>query len=697
MMSFRRLALLAAFVIGTMLTVFSPHSGVEADFHEVQINRVMAGAFGDDDIEFVELRMLNSEQNCVAGGKTGNGPFGCEPPTLSDGARLVFFDALGNQAGQFIFPDNVPVGIGGRSILIGTPEFAQVSPVQPDFIMPSNVMSDSGKVCYRNIPGASEGVNECLSYGNFTGSTDGFGSPAAVLPTTGSQSLSRTSTTGDNATDFGLVRATLRNNSNDIATSGLAVLVQPSNTAAGDAISASVQVEVRDAFGNREITATDSIAISVGANPSGGALSGTTAVSAVNGVAIFSDLSIDQAGTGYTLIASAPGLKNATSAAFDIMPGVSSRLAFIAQPIDTIAGSIISAAVQVELQDAFGNRVVTGTDSITIAIGTNPGGGALSGTTTVGVANGVATFADLSIDNIGAGYTLIASAPNLTGALSASFNITTIAATQLAFISQPSSTTAGTTLFPAVQAEVQDATGNRVTTATNNITVAIGANPSGGTLSGTTTVSTVNGVATFSDLRINNVGVGYTLIASSPGPTDAVSGTFDITAGAALQLAFAVQPTNTPEGSTISPAIQVEVRDVFGNVVTTAIDSVTIGLDANPSGGILSGTTTVDAVNGVATFSDLRIDGIGAGYALVASTANLIGATSTAFIVTSSSVNNPPGTGCSVSEQQPTPGAAELSAVAAGAMESGALETGAALSALLLLLGMIRGTVRRIG
>ena len=71
---------------------------------------------------------------------------------------------------------------------------------------------------------------------------------------------------------------------------------------------------------------------------------------------------------------------------------------------------------------------------------------------------------------------------------------------------------------------------------------------------------------------------------------------------------------------------------------------------------------------------------------LVASTANLVGATSTAFIVTSSPLNNIPGTGCSAPEQ-PTPGAAE----------SGAVETGAALSALLLLLGMSRGAVRRIG
>jgi len=38
---------------------------------------------------------------------------------------------------------------------------------------------------------------------------------------------------------------------------------------------------------------------------------------AVSGVAIFDDLSIDQLGSGYTLVASGPGI-NATSAPFNI-------------------------------------------------------------------------------------------------------------------------------------------------------------------------------------------------------------------------------------------------------------------------------------------------------------------------------------------------------------------------------------------
>jgi uncharacterized repeat protein (TIGR01451 family) len=103
---------------------------------------------------------------------------------------------------------------------------------------------------------------------------------------------------------------------------------------------------------------------------------------------------------------------------------------------------------------------------------------------------------------------------------------------KLAFLQQPNNTIYNQTITPAVTVEIQDASGNRVATATNSVTVAIGTNPAGGTLSGTLTVNAVAGVATFSDLSINNAGIGYTLTASSAGLTGATSDAFNITTGA---------------------------------------------------------------------------------------------------------------------------------------------------------------------
>jgi hypothetical protein len=48
----------------------------------------------------------------------------------------------------------------------------------------------------------------------------------------------------------------------------------------------------------------------------------------------------------------------------------------------------------------------------------------LSGTTSVAAVSGVATFGDLSIDQVGPGYTLVVTASNLTGAESNPFDIT---------------------------------------------------------------------------------------------------------------------------------------------------------------------------------------------------------------------------------------------------------------------------------
>jgi len=147
----------------------------------------------------------------------------------------------------------------------------------------------------------------------------------------------------------------------------------------------------------------------------------------VNGVATFSNLRIDKAGTGYTLAASAGGLTGATSTAFDIAPGAATQLAFTVQPTSTAAFGTISPPVQVTASDAFGNIATSFTGQVAIAIGRNGGAlfpGTLSGTLSVAAVSGLATFGDLSIDQIGSNYTLVVSAVNIVGAESAFFNIT---------------------------------------------------------------------------------------------------------------------------------------------------------------------------------------------------------------------------------------------------------------------------------
>jgi hypothetical protein len=209
---------------------------------------------------------------------------------------------------------------------------------------------------------------------------------------------------------------------------------QPQTTQAGSTM-AVVQVAALDDSGSVVTAFTGSITVSIAANPGGATLSGTRAVTATNGIATFSDLSMDKAGTAYTLRAATSGLVSATSAAFDITappppPPPAVALKFSVQPSNAYPMFQIYPAVQVAAVDANGNVVTGFTGQVTIAIGHDAsvlGGATLSGTKTVTATNGVATFSDLSIDQPGVGYTLVASASGgrLAGVESAKFTILT--------------------------------------------------------------------------------------------------------------------------------------------------------------------------------------------------------------------------------------------------------------------------------
>src|SRR5208283_4179548 len=108
--------------------------------------------------------------------------------------------------------------------------------------------------------------------------------------------------------------------------------------------------------------------------------------------------------------------------------------------------------------------------------------------------SGVATFTNLSITRTGS-YTLSASDGSLTGATSSSFSIVPGTSAQVVFTGQPSTTTAGIAINPAVQVAVADKFGNVVTSDSSSVTVATST-----TLNGTTTVAASSGVATFTNL-----------------------------------------------------------------------------------------------------------------------------------------------------------------------------------------------------
>src|SRR3989442_5498890 len=240
----------------------------------------------------------------------------------------------------------------------------------------------------------------------------------------------------------------------------------------------------------------------------------------------------------------------------------------------------ITPAVRVTARDAQGNTATGFTGTVTVALDANPGSGTLSGTTAVAAVAGLATFANLSIDKVGSGYTLTAATTvgGVTASTSTPFDVSAAAASRLVFTVQPSNAAAGAAIAPAVQVTAQDTHGNIATAFTGNVTLALGTNPGGGTLSGAATVAAANGVATFANVSINKAGTGYTLTAAATGVTGTTSAAFTVTAGGATRLVFTVQASNATAAAAITPAVQVTAQEAPGNTEPTFSGSGTGGL-----------------------------------------------------------------------------------------------------------------------
>jgi hypothetical protein len=388
---------------------------------------------------------------------------------------------------------------------------------------------------------------------------------------------------------------------------------QPGGAASGAPLDPEPVVEVRDGSNQRVTGSTASITVSIASGS--GSLVGTTTRNAVDGVASFSDLRIEGAGT-YRLTFASPGLSSATSESITITappppPQVATQLGISAQPGGALADARLNPQPRVEIRDASGGIVASSTAPVTATI--TGGSGTLTGTATIDAVAGVAAFADLAISAAGT-YTITFSSPGLQSVASTPVIITPPppppqVATQLGLSRQPGGAQAGAPLNPQPRVEVRDANNAVVAGSTAAVTATI--TGGSGTLSGTTTMNAAAGVAAFSNLAITSPGT-YTVTFSSPGLASVTSAAVTITAPPpppATRLAMVVQPPDTAlSGEILAPAPAVGLRDANGAAVPESgrVVSVTIATGGGTLGGTLTATTNV---NGVATFANVSISG----------------------------------------------------------------------------------------
>jgi hypothetical protein len=99
----------------------------------------------------------------------------------------------------------------------------------------------------------------------------------------------------------------------------LVFTIQPAGANADEIITPAVQVAALDSAGATDVTFAGTVTLRLGGNPTGAFLGGTRTVGAVGGVASFGDITVDRPGSGFSLVATAPGARAATSAGFNIV------------------------------------------------------------------------------------------------------------------------------------------------------------------------------------------------------------------------------------------------------------------------------------------------------------------------------------------------------------------------------------------
>ncbi len=393
------------------------------------------------------------------------------------------------------------------------------------------------------------------------------------------------------------------------AANKFAIQTQPSATAtAGVPFAQQPVLQILDKFGNFR-TNDSATVVTVSRSAGSGVLQGTTARTASAGLVSFTDLAHNVA-TNITILFTATGVSNITSAPISVSANAATTLAFAVSPGNATAGAVFGTQPVVVTVDDFGNFSTNAlAKNLNVNVAMNAGTGPLQGTVTadIGTAagNGRLTFSDLRIDTAGSAQQLKVTASGLATGNSALFAVNAGAASQLVIGTQPSSIAQAGAAFsqqPAIL--VQDAFGN-LRTADNTTVVTVARNSGTGVLLGTKTATASGGIARFTNLSYTNMEVIDLSFSSGALPV-VISSSIDVGPGPARKIVILSQPSGTATaGLAFTQQPQVRLLDQYGNACVR--DNSTVVTAARNAGtGTLKGTTAVPVSAGVATFTDLN-------------------------------------------------------------------------------------------
>lgn len=303
------------------------------------------------------------------------------------------------------------------------------------------------------------------------------------------------------------------------------------------------------------------------------------------------------------------------------LPSATTSTVSVSSPSITADG-VSSTTITVQLKFANGDNVTVGGENITFALTTL---GTISGPATD---NGDGTYWATYVAGYIAGTeTIIPQLGDSTFTFTTSISLTAGPAAQI-MMNGPETQSAGVgdpvTTLPSVV--VKDEWNNPV----SGVSVTFAIETGDGVVSGGGATTGLDGVATVISWTLGPNAGSNTLSATAVGLTGSPI-TFTATAyeiGPATATAIDTQPSGATSGEVFTTQPVIRIVDADDNTVTSFTGNVTVGIASGT--GTLGGTTTVAAVAGVATFTDLGILGLGA-FTLIFTSESLSSITSESF------------------------------------------------------------------
>ncbi|EKX48853.1 hypothetical protein GUITHDRAFT_136509 [Guillardia theta CCMP2712] len=426
----------------------------------------------------------------------------------------------------------------------------------------------------------------------------------------------------------------------------LRLLSQPRDTMIGKTIVPAPQIIAVDAGGNSIIRTGLLVNVSLSnvLLPTA-RLDGNTSVQMQENLADFTDLSVNLAGSGFSLVFVAENLQPALSSSF-IVTGTVSNLEIQITAIDRIAGAPWLGQPQVLFRDNDDSRIscdcIKGSVLVSLYVD-GKASSALEGTKQLDVHKDVVYFTDLSIKLASSKLSLkFVFTPvgygNPIVNFSRPFEVIAGRASNLVVVSEMDSSLRGIAPGKQPVVAILDAFSNVVLSFVGALDVKLSKSTEDkGVLNGHTTAAFINGTASFTDLSITPVSGSsafFVLLFSSSGfavsstPVEIVSGPIAtivskvVTLGSILQMNGLLQPQ--PQIAAVDTSGGV-VTDFDGDSCNSAGCFISVAI-SGASSSLLGGQTSVKAQAGVATFTDLRI-AVNGTYALVFSANALWGST----------------------------------------------------------------------